>query len=490
MATAIRKLTDQAAALDIPQAIALAERRAVSLTTMNISSLPDEILTLIFRLTQRTTMISHYAADPDEAPPPLYTGFEIIASHVSLHWRCIAIGDPQLWVNIHLSTDSSVEELVAYLERSQKCPLNVRLDIPRGRRLGGTFDLLTDHLYRWRSFSTGRYGNAPFMRLQNGFAPLLEHISINVDIFEWFESRPIHSDNNATQILIAGAPNLSFVRLGGHAMSFFRPPLESMVTLHLDKAAHLPMTYQRFCHVLTASSVLANLSIHGDIMDHDEWLTITNTTSLIEMPALRSLRLCGIGGGIYCGVLLNISAPGLESLVLKDVIDPDLDKLWDLPEATAPSHKFPALNSLTFCDSACAESTYRKLFGVFPAITHFTSLNSSWKHTPSVLKLLGECVSHPKSPGTATLDMYPPWPNLHTITFLPHPDEASIHAMVKTRINIAHPMSKIRLGGSGNMEVWEVEWLKRCIAVESFDDVDPWPVGLTHVDNEDLFLWS
>jgi hypothetical protein len=46
------------------------------------------------------------------------------------------------------------------------------------------------------------------------------------------------------------------------------------------------------------------------------WLGVPNS---IDLPTLRSLRICDVGGTIYSGLLLGINVTMLELLVLKDV---------------------------------------------------------------------------------------------------------------------------------------------------------------------------
>jgi hypothetical protein len=447
--------------------------------------LPRELVALVFCHGQR---MARDAEDDDYPTPSSLPKFEVTISHVSSYWRDVAINQGVLWANIHLSPRTSLAELEAYLLRSAKCLLNVRVDTLDGVSMDRKLDMLTHELPRWKRFSVGRdnrgHENALFERLKGSTAPLLEHMSIYVDAQEHLE---------CMQSLTSGAKSLSFVRLGGRAMPFFLPPINSMVTLHLDQTAHLPMSYQRFFQVLTASPVLANLSIHGDIIGTAVWPPTTGAMDPIEMPALRSLRICGIGGPVYCVILLSISAPGLESIVLKDVFDHDLDQLWDSPQMTARSPKFPALTSLTFFDFDFTESTYRKLFQVFPAITHFTSYAES--SPPRVLKLLGDGGSGGGGGrggiGSGTQrSPYPPWPNLHTITFyLQFDDEDSINAMVEKRMHLEHPIMKIRLGAETEERLshmlGQVERLKEFVILERFIDVDPWPVDLPYIDEDD-----
>ena len=453
-----------------------------------ISSLPNEILAFIFTrgqyMTRTAKFPSSLQSDSESAEDDSLTlKFEVALSHVTSHWRNVAINEPFLWNNICVSSRSSLDELIAYLERSRKCLLNLRLDLGQNAIGNLGMHLLTSHVGRWRTLSTESNGevrnDALLTHLRNLAAPNLVHISMSVNALKHLELMPNNIDDPFPQIFTGGAPVLSFVRLACHALSFFRPPLTAMTTLHLDQTSHLPMSYTRFCQVITASPALTNLSIYGDMIGTEAWPLMANS---IELPALRSLRICGIGGLVYCGVLLNISAPGLESLILKDVLHNDLDQLWDSPQM----FKFPVLQSLTFCGFECTESTYRKFFSAFPTVTHFTSLHSSL-YNPRVLKLVG-AINSPILLGTPL-----PWPKLHTMSLLFNlTDEASLVAVVNTRIHQKHPIAKLRLGMGGERNTPRafrlVQWLQKHLQVEWFSVVDPWPIGLQYVDEDDVLF--
>jgi hypothetical protein len=202
--------------------------------------------------------------------------------------------------------------------------------------------------------------------------------------------------------------------------------------------------------------------------------------SVIEMPALRSLRICAVSGLAYCGILLGINALGLESLVLKDVQEHDLDLFWASPHM----NKFPVLHSLTFYNFEFSEYTYGNMFRAFQSITKFTSLYSSL-NTPRVLKLLGAPLTNPSS---YLLEF--PWPSLKILTFLLNPDDGPlIDHVVNTRVLTGHPLVKLRLGSSHDPALpHRFRRLQKQVEVERFKSLDLWPEGLNHPDLDDFFF--
>jgi len=307
------------------------------------------------------------------------------------------------------------------------------------------------------------------------------HVSLNVNVHHRIEVMPNSIDNPLPQILAGGTPALSFLRLGCHAMAFFRPPLSTVTTLHLDQTSLLPISYPVLRRLVTASNLLTNLSIYGDIIDADRWPNY----STIELPALKSLRMYGRAGFIYCGVLLSISAPLLESLVLKGVLHHDLDELWESPQMP----KFPSLRSLTFCDFECTDSTYERIFHAFPAITDFTMLHSS----TSIPRVLGLVEGRGHSRVGSVSEKHPPWPELRSLTLLfDCEDDASIIEMVNARRRLKHPITKLRLGAVTRSQhdrtVRLGGLLREHVQVETFVEIDQWPVDLQDVDEGDVLF--
>ena len=87
-----------------------------------IASLPAELLTLIFIFAQpiggRRRRLRHR------------TPFEVILTHVSRHWRRVALAIPQLWNRIDIYSHRSMHWARAYLTRSDgPALLDIHLDL-------------------------------------------------------------------------------------------------------------------------------------------------------------------------------------------------------------------------------------------------------------------------------------------------------------------------------------------------------------------------
>jgi hypothetical protein len=175
--------------------------------------------------TQITTYILVFVASYSELTVPigdrvttiylllhLILRHEVLMSHVSSHFREIAIGTHTLWTSIHMSPMSSVEALATYM-----------MILPHS---GRSHELAID--------TTRESSEHPTIRcfLEPG-APILERHSILVGEVDDADTATI---NNNPQLLKGGAPFLSFVRLRSLALPLFKPPLNMVITLHLDQS--------------------------------------------------------------------------------------------------------------------------------------------------------------------------------------------------------------------------------------------------------------
>ncbi|KAF5380424.1 hypothetical protein D9615_004647 [Tricholomella constricta] len=450
-----------------------------------VCALPPELLSYIFELGQAMELAELIDAD-GASSLPIFQPFEVLVSHVSSHFRNVAIGTHLLWSYITIGPALRGEEIETYLDRSNGCGLGVRMDLS-GARIPNPLtmakiNMAVPHSHRYQRLTIDSIQEStarPILRrFCNATTPMLQHLSISVDEVE---------GNTAMdgKMFQGGAPNLSFVRLRGLALHLFHPPLDNVTTLHLDQTAPLPMLYTTFRDMVTAPSLLQNLSIYGDIIapqNTTHWAGLN--TAPISLPHLRCLRICGVGGAIYSGLLLHISAPALESLVLKDLKESDLQRFWATSTVAA---RFPLLRSLTFFDSEISRDAYMAMFRAFPAISTFTAAYQVT--TPTLLQLLSEPQLEPEleyGPGI-------PWPRLQTLTLLVnlYDMEHLIMELVGQRKAAGCPLTKLRLGTAQPLSVLSrYAWLKENVILEKLLELDGWPMADSSfdVDPDDILF--
>lgn len=439
-----------------------------------ICTLPPEVLSRIFQLGQSTDTEERVIDDEDSSEPlSAYPPFELLVSHVSLHFRNVALGTHRLWDRITTGRGLANGELKTYLERSNGCLLGVRIDLLRMHipdpLAMAKVDMITLHTSRYQRLAINSVcetqSHPVLRRFCDLSTPRLRHLSVSVDEVENITAAD-------AEILKRDIPGLLFVRMGGLALHFFRPPLHNVETLHLDQTVALPMLFDTFRIIVTTPSRLRNLSIYGEMLEpQTNWTSIG--TAPISLPHLQSLRICGISGAIYSGILLGISAPALETLTLKDLKERDLVPFLSLEapirDAASTKARFPVLSSLTLLDPEVSSDVYIELFRVFPGITSFVLACQT--SAPTVLQLL----SGPLLTGPNT-----PWLRLQTLALLVNIEvvEGLTVKVARERKKAGCPLTKLRLGIAGPLsELLQYAWLKENVELETFVEVDQWPMA-------------
>ncbi|TFK44247.1 hypothetical protein BDQ12DRAFT_672646 [Crucibulum laeve] len=466
------------------------QRAKILNETVRVCGIIPEILSTIFEFAK--SMVewdfddaqSYYEGDDTASGIP----FELVISHTCSHFRNVAIGTHRLWTSIRITPGTRLESVAAYIARSGSCLLDMRIDLsgcvhtPGGLTMK-MIDMILPEAYRWKrlEIASSREGeDTPLIkRLCDREVPALEHLSICVDEIESADRSIVDGSSTQPHIFTRGAPKLSFVRLRGVGMHFFRPPLTSVITLHLDQTRPISMPYPRLREILTASPRLEYLSIYGDIIEQDSW---AGEQSPVDLPALKSLRICGVGGKVYSGLLLAINAPLLESLILKAVLEHDIDRFLESADVT----RFPRMQALTFCDFDLSSFAYKNIFRAFPAITTFTSFYS-YANTSTVSKLLVQDPEDVPSPDTRV-----PWPKLHTLTFLfDLNDEDCLEDVVERRKVSGFPLGRLRLGTTYQeafLELCDESNIREQVVMESFSNLDRWPPNRDYLDHYDILF--
>ncbi|TFK64817.1 hypothetical protein BDN72DRAFT_861107 [Pluteus cervinus] len=139
------------------------------------STLPVEVISEIFMITQVQTY------DPDDPVSTLKLWLSI--THVSRHWRAVALECSQLWTPIYSLPEAGIQE---FLSRSKKAALFVdiwRSPVSQDQDGGDYSDVLLATVFsqcsRIRELRLRGWGNSVMEYLTCGSAPVLEVLSID-----------------------------------------------------------------------------------------------------------------------------------------------------------------------------------------------------------------------------------------------------------------------------------------------------------------------
>ena len=310
--------------------------------------------------------------------PPI----EIVLSHINQRFRDIVMNTRLLWARTEVSFRTPFDKFIAYLQRSRTSPFDLYIDIDMD--LGSGSDSQSDpavHLYTISEWETIMSYMTRCRRLFarcnepevvndmiNGLrmvnAPLLQSLQIECSCGEVDPHM-----GPSRKIFDSGAPALTAVRIVGLELDHCLPPLTGVTSLTLLRTNWGIALYD-LRDILGGCLSLTHLVI-GDIFEDD---IPDNFESTIKLPILRSLGISvDHQGALHIEqVLLAISAPVLESLILTRIIEQDL---MDVSQLQNFDH-FPLLRYLSvslFPGEPISRESWSSFCSVFPRITHFTS---------------------------------------------------------------------------------------------------------------------
>ncbi|KAF7773331.1 hypothetical protein Agabi119p4_5498 [Agaricus bisporus var. burnettii] len=413
-------------------------------TRASISKIPFDLLSSIFLLCQAAGR-----------PKPYYS-FAVAASHVTRHWRTVSLSTPLLWndVRINIQSLSALNRLEAHLERSDDCFLDlyIQASIPN---IKPVMDLISLHSQRWRRLSITTDNDqvsALLTSLSSPLTPLLEHLSLQIEIPEEHHSPRSKYPSSCPKILISGAPLLTFVRLGGLALGNLAPPSDRITTLDMDGFERYYMEPSQLVALLETLPLLVNLSL-GQLHIHHPRDPF-DVTKQITLPLLRSLRICGPCTSPHIMLSLLV-LPQLEALALHD-----------LDGFHAPS--LPFVKELLIDSCAFDEIATTNLLHACPSITAL-AIDFHCPIVWSAMTILGDMADDEVA-----------WPSVHTLTVreMEVSDVARFRIMASTRFSANRGLRKLRVDRRTRVVLKSkhcLDWFREHMTVENCDHPAAWP---------------
>lgn len=381
---------------------------------------------------------------------------EITLSHVSQHWRGVALCNPRLWTVIRLKPQKALCMPQAYVTRSRALPLHLHvgshkssldeIDISlRCRTLEKVTHIIrhcADRCHHLRVDS--RYDLKELAEVLKPLASppvTLPLRTVRIDMYcrgtDDEDSEIMKNFSvNRRKIFESCGPFLASLALRGLGLqTLFITPLVTLVSLQLHDPSFVKMSLASMASVLNKMAALKHLVINGDLID--EWMPGTH----ILLPSLQSLQL-RMHLILLPDILDIISAPVLHSLLLENVFSKEIEVFTQKCLPSRSEAKFPSLRSLTLIGSHnewIDSSAWIGLFLAFPLITEFALSYASWR---SFLTSLCTPVS--------LLDKHN-WSQLDTLSLVYRPDthakwySQSLHNALSKRISCGHPIRCLQL---------------------------------------------
>ena len=360
-----------------------------------IYSLPVELLTRIFVL---GSAFDHPYADspfllkPDqEYEPPTSSNLQVAVSHVSRHWRQVALRTHSLWTTLHFRETCHISRAETYLARclpSSTYLLDILVDTVAEEdhtpgitlytdEIKTIFQIIIPHVSRWRAFHLKICDNTCKSQARQflstcGPAPNLE----TLQLYHFEDYRTSHRLYLATYkppviVFSNSLPCLKNVSLIGVNLPWADSPY--LVNLHhLELALHLDNIrppYKWWDRMLRLSPDLKRLSLHysgprkatGD--PNLAWPG--STEDKIRLDSLWELCLTDLDSDYLCNLFQRLILPAVKSISL-DLLEQNFTPFIEMIAAGGQSSSSvcpipsPAiLDTLTIHALDCSPESWR-----------------------------------------------------------------------------------------------------------------------------------
>ncbi|KAF7975484.1 hypothetical protein HWV62_9527, partial [Athelia sp. TMB] len=383
-----------------------AERKAIFNRIAPISYLPNEILAAIFETLHASLEDEHTA---------LTTLSEVVVSHVTTHWRAVAIKASKLWTRIKFrSSQQSIGLLELYLQRSQRLPIDLFVEIDNSNT-DSYNHLIRPHIGRCRHLSIYTDERADLIKQLNLLSTQSTPFLQSMDLLCSSTWRGLSQlDSNRPS---GGAPNLSALRVRGAEIEDLFDPLYILQSIRMMWCEQIGPPVLHHAANLTHLT-LAELQIYGG-----EYQSI----STITLPRLLALSISirDAEDGALSEFLMALDAPRLEVLHFCNIGETDTSPLWT-------STHFPSLHILAL-DHDLSEFGLLALATSCPHITHL-----AYGDKVEDLQLLLKSSGVESGAQTATH-----WANLHTLYLDTPSAPGAVVEMLIARRNIGAPIRKL-----------------------------------------------
>lgn len=274
-----------------------------------VSRIPSDVLSMIFEECRQLNpqwsgVLFHLHQSP----------VEVRLSHVSSHWREVALTSPSLWSSIHYPFAHKEDSLMEYLKRSNGSLLDVYIgpwrQHPQIERV--LTNIILPHLPRFRQLVLDAVSREALASLLPTFrdvsAPALTRLRVMCR-GPMSTTGPIAS----AKLFTKGAPLLSDVRFDSVVVIL---PKTEAKTLHFcpPLGPPFPLTREKLFRAVSAFPSLRRLHVKSAIE-----LNIATPVPLIRLPSLRELVVHGLAVSTGIRIFDVISTPNIESLYLVDM---------------------------------------------------------------------------------------------------------------------------------------------------------------------------
>ncbi|KAF9516624.1 hypothetical protein BS47DRAFT_1380851 [Hydnum rufescens UP504] len=313
--------------------------RNTSLELVPINKLHPEILSYIFQLgveqeerDSEDVENSSYNSSNDE---PEGRTFAELVSHVSRHWRAVALDTAVLWTKVDFSDPPPHEYTRILINRSKRAPLDVSFALPHAdlnwpdtEYFDTVMDILGPHIPRITALTIDSpdFDDMTILMYRilqcTSTAPPLKSLVLIDQSASGHVVSSFGFSNRIPQLYELMA-NLRIVNFDGTRLPYSTSTFKHLTSLRLANMSSVENQPSRdeFRDILIACPMLESLILDGSGFDVDK---VTNVGDGVKMISLHTLHLICIPWTDMEYALHVIEAPCLRELKIADVEEADI----------------------------------------------------------------------------------------------------------------------------------------------------------------------
>ncbi|GJJ13466.1 hypothetical protein Clacol_007720 [Clathrus columnatus] len=356
-----------------------------------IWTLPNEILAYIFELgaSEQEAAGEHIEAskNDDDSNDTGIQDIQILVSHVSRHFRNVALNTPVLWSSIHVLDlkPPRLDYISTCLQRSGSLPVSISLDCEdddseyKATELPTTpvedaMGRIKPNMYRLKRFMARFRSFDALHRVMlylDQPAPQLEALELSeVDFERTFDAETLFSPGYLSEPLTlfqGNIPKLTSVMLDGVHVSWSQCNFKNLVVLCLGyHTADVRPTYEEFRTIIQNSPSLRELSLQGSSPIFSEDVSMSSLYEPFPLESLEELRVSDVSSD-YASLLISLlRAPNLKSLILSELDTNDYSSLLD--HISGPPVLYPNLISLKLVCIEASDMAATRLLRAYPKL--------------------------------------------------------------------------------------------------------------------------
>ena len=242
----------------------------------------------------------------ESKPAPSVLNFVETCSHVSSHWRQVALATPVLWREVMFSMKATKNRRErVWLERSKETPLTIHFPCMNKQLFTSLLEMLRPHLHRAESISNEGHQIGLLLNLLGTLPPRLDNLSALILRTYCVSSHPL-ADGTVQGLVVEGTTHLQYVLLQCVPLNLVMFPTNNITKLCLAHTEICITQLDNLLHSVISTLKWLSIELINDAPPRDAFTrSLKRSRSPTPFPNLNMLELAEDGVLISTHIVTN-----------------------------------------------------------------------------------------------------------------------------------------------------------------------------------------